>query len=206
MFSKMLVAVGLVCGIALTWEPAEAQLRWFGFSTLKFEGEWRGGPCTDCSLEITLIDFTVQTRCDNLQVAAEQCSPGQGNAGNLVFALPTQCENCEKNKGVITASGEIDLSAWDDHRLHTEFPENHTCNPVTNPNKVERLGSAYVAAITTAWTLKDAKGGTLREGSQECFWPGSFNEDPQVCAPDQHDVQFICPVDSEVAIKGKKVN
>lgn len=205
MFRKIFVAVVLVCGIALTWEPAEAQLRWFGFSTLRFEAEWRGGPCTDCDLKIKLIDLTVLTRCDNVN-AGELCSPGQGNAGDFIFEVDTNCVDCTKNKGIITASGEVDLSAFDNHELHAEFPENHTCMPFSNPNKVERLGSAYIASIKTEWTLTDAKGGLVREGFQECFWPGTFNSDPQVCAPDQHDLEFLCPVNSDVAIKGKKVS
>ena len=201
-------AIGLLCGIAFAVAPpADARLAWYGFSQLCFEGEWKGGPVTDGDLTITLIDFTVQTRCDNLQNSQESCQSGVGNAGDFKIEVPAQSTDPTKTTGIITAKGCLDLGIFDDH-YETEIPlgtHQHTCNPLTNVNKVERKGSAHVTQINTEWVLTNtnAAGVTkvIRRGKQTCQWPGTFNDDPTVCAPQDQPsgdpIQFECPIDLE---------
>ena len=187
------LAIGIAGGLVLTGSLAEAQIRWFGFSNLCFEGTFKGGPVKDGELSITLTDFTIQTRCLNVNSGEGSCQPGVGNAGDLTVVVPAQSADPTKEKGIITAEGCIPLDTWDNHLSDNH---QHTCQPLTNTNKEEVTGSGHVTEINTEWVLTNtnAAGVTqvLKRGFQTCVWTGSF--DSTTCEPD-HETEFVCPID-----------
>jgi hypothetical protein len=205
------ILIGLTCGTALLGtQPAEAQIKWKGFSELCFEGTFTSGPVSKGELTVKLSGLTVKTACLTLGTQ-QSCQPGLGNAGDLTitadaFADPT------KEKGTISVPLTcIPLDKWDHHYLPdgiTPAPQpevhQHTCNPLSNVNKVEIEDSARIDSITTEWVLTN-NGKIIQQGNQECFWPGTV--DPNTCLPvdnpDGTPIDFVCPIDV-VSGKGKK--
>jgi hypothetical protein len=191
------ILIGLTLGITFAAiPPAEAQIKWRGFSELCFDATFKGGPLQDGDLQINLINVQVQTRCDNLANPAETCQPGGGNAGDITVVFPAQSSDPTKTNGIITSSGCISLDKYDHHLA---VDHQHTCNPLTNVNKVEIAGSAFVPAINTTWVLTNTspsgKVTVLKSGNQTCEWPGTFNETLCKPNPDGDEITFVCPID-----------
>lgn len=187
-------AICLICSIVFPGN-AGAQLSWFGFSDLCFEGKFKaGGSVKNGELTITITGFTIQVRCFNTQ-SGESCQPGQGNAGNIQLTVPASADPT-KERGVIFANGCISLAPWDDHGSNGH---EHLCHPLGNPNKEEHRGSAHVTQIHTEWELTNTNNAgvtkVIKSGFQTCNWGGSFNEN--TCEP-AHGVPFVCPIDEEL--------
>jgi hypothetical protein len=212
------LAIGIVCGLGFAASPLEAQLRWFGFSDLCFDAQIKAGGSGEGDLTISISDIVVKVRCDNVNTG-ESCQPGGGNAGHVTLTVDAATDPA-KEKGVWFADGCLSLDRWDHHRLDDgslnpdHCPggvcQNHLCLPLTNKEKEEVPGSAHIEKIIVEWVLTttNASGQTQikAKGNQECDWPGTFNDDPLVCAPqdnpDGTPVEFVCVIDT--ISKGKK--
>lgn len=193
-------AICLISGFALIGK-AEAQLAWFGFSDLCFEGTFKGGSVTNGELTIRIIDMKVEVRCENLAASGLQCQRGGGNAGDITIVVPASADPT-KEKGVIFANGCISLDKFDHHSLEGH---QHICNPLDNLNKIEVPDSAFVPEIKTEWVLTNG-GRVITSGFQTCLWDGSFDEDQ--CTPRDgpggQPIAFTCPIDEIISKGGKK--
>jgi hypothetical protein len=185
---------------------AEAQLSWFGFSDLCFKGTFKGGSVTSGVLSITLISVDIRAGCYNTQSGAF-CQSGGGNAGDFTLTADATADPT-KAKGIISAEGCLSdsgvfIAKWDNHSLQQGdpgYPHQHICQPLSNTNKIEILGSGYIPQINTQWALTN-NGKVISSGFQTCNWDGFI--DPATCKPCTEvnpddpacKKTFTCPID-----------
>lgn len=186
-------AICLLTVLALTTEKAEAW-GWYGFSGLCVTGSARGPEGT--IIEFTIEDAIVHTQCYNIN-SGNLGQPGVGNSGSLRLTT-TPIADPEKNKGWVSIPEGtcISLDQFDHHFLLDEYgepilnPEHiHTCWPLTNTQKIEQPGSAWIYEFVANWVWYDIKkDGTrriIKQGKDTCTWQGVLDEDgyPEEGAP-----------------------
>ncbi len=189
-YRRLFMSAVCLIGVFMFIGQANA-IRWYGFSGLCFEGEFKG--TKDSLLEITLVDVTVHAQCYNINTEGT-CQPGVGNAGDITIGVDALADP-EKIKGTLNADGCISLEKWDNHQSEDH---QHICWPRDNTNKWEVEGSAYIPEIKVEWVLKNAANDkVIRRGFQACYWPGTI--DPDTCLPDDvsHGLEFVCTIDDE---------
>lgn len=195
-------AICLLTVLALTTEKAEAW-GWYGFSGLCVTGSARGPEGT--AIEFKIENAIVYTQCYNIN-GGNLGQPGVGNSGSLILTT-TPIADPDKIKGwVYIPEGTcISLDKFDHHFLIDEEtgefildetgepilnPEHineelginfHTCWPLTNTQKIEQAGSAWIGEFVANWEWYDIKhDGTrriIKRGRDICTWPGALDED-----------------------------
>lgn len=188
-----LISVFVLVGLA---GKAHA-LAWYGFSSLCYNATLKGSP--DTELKIDVVNLTVQTGCLNTNDSSVDCKAGVGNSGSFIIKdYPEVSSGSDKTQGIVTISGCVDLSKYDVHYdsqgialpsceasydggvCHT-----HTCQPLTNSNKVEIVGSAYVSSLEVYYDVINLKNNQIKYSAHQiCSWPGTI--DASTCLPN-HD-------------------
>jgi hypothetical protein len=142
----------------------------------------KGSP--DTELMIDVVNLRVQTGCLNIMDGSVDCKAGVGNSGSFIIKnYPETSAGSYKTQGDIIIKGCIDLSEYDDHY---SFPScldsadgvchTHTCYPLSNSNKVEIAGSAYVSSLEVYYDVINLKNNQIKYSAhQTCTWPGTWS-------------------------------
>jgi hypothetical protein len=183
-------AICLVIVFGLTEKAAAWS--WYGFSALTLDDAVRGPE--GGVIKITLQNVSVTAQCFNINSGQED-QPGVGNLGGLTIDVDV-VPDPEKNKGIVSVFGEIDMSIFDNH----DDPDHiHICFPYDNVNKEELLDSAVIYEFTAEWVWykyadrTEPGDPTINSGTDYCTWDGEIGID--------HDLPFKCVELSEKNLK-----
>jgi hypothetical protein len=138
----------MMCGTALTGIPAEAQVAWFGWSDLCFEGKLKTGSVTEGEFTVE-VTGVIRVLCDNQQSSENKCQFGTGHSGTAVVTVPALADPT-KEKGFIYFNGCIPGAKWDvhfDNEGQVVAGHEHLC---VNDNTIEIVDTAHMPRIDTS--------------------------------------------------------
>lgn len=182
------VVLGALCvlgSFSLT-SPAYSWILWKCCSELTGDAEFTGVPAGS-TLQVKLLNPTIKVQCFNPNSNDEAYySPGEGNAGDLVFPDVVLTDS-DKVKGVVTALVGYPLDKWDD-------PDYEGFMNLCVPSKLPVTGSAHIESFNAEYWVLNKNGNPSLGGYQECTWTGEV--DPITGLP-THDAPFDCPTGFE---------